>query len=104
VASNLVVCFHVEGQEEENLSSVCRIIITTAFAIPRRLFAGALLMSPHTALWRHSSGCGTILNQRRPARHDRAGALVAVTPRSIKSPDLDYGRWFITEDLVLDLH
>ena len=28
----------------------------------------------------------------------------AVTPRSIKSQDLDCGRRFITEDLVLDLH
>jgi hypothetical protein len=28
----------------------------------------------------------------------------AVTPRSIKSQDLDCGRRFITENLVLDLH
>ena len=28
----------------------------------------------------------------------------AVTPRSIKSQDLDCGRRFIPEDLVLDLH
>ena len=28
----------------------------------------------------------------------------AVTPRSIKSQDLDCGRRFFTEDLVLDLH
>jgi len=28
----------------------------------------------------------------------------AVTPRSIKSQDLDCGRRFIPEDLILDLH